>query len=276
MGEPRSRTRSRRRGGRRTRACAPCRARASAARHATPRARPPRPTSAAGRTTRPDARVPRCGDGSDPAAARVRRATNRLGLERVLRGDDAVDTASVLRDRGHEPMPLVEPAEELALLAAVTHEQEQTAVVAVCVGDADGLPIAGNTQREESGRQYPPSAHPDLIVGGRRSGRNRARQRDLELCHARPMRTMLSKPLAHPSTLDRRNRAAQADGSAVRRGGALEPGALVTAEKSQAKVKALSQLRFSVPKHRGTFLSRAGPHSRLALVQAEHLPLVRS
>jgi hypothetical protein len=50
-------------------------------------------------------------------------------------------------------------------------------------------------------------------------------------------RTMLSKPLAHPSTLDRR--------IAVLRGGALEPGALMSAGKSQAKANAALDCAFS-------------------------------
>src|ERR1043166_2173615 len=50
------------------------------------------------------------------------------------------------------------------------------------------------------------------------------------------------------------------------------PALLCLAEKSHAKAKAVFQLRFFVPKHRGAFLSRAGPHSRLALLQAEHHP----
>src|SRR5436190_8902189 len=56
---------------------------------------------------------------------------NRRRLECVLRGNRADDTAGGLGDRGHEPVPFVEPAQELALLAAVTHEQQQTAIVAI-------------------------------------------------------------------------------------------------------------------------------------------------
>ena len=70
-------------------------------------------------------------------------------------------------------------------------------------------------------------------------------------------------PLAYPSALDR---------SLVLRGGVLEPGALVLAEKEQAKAKAVFLCLF-VPKTRRAFPSQAGPLSRLALSQAEHLPL---
>ncbi len=72
-------------------------------------------------------------------------------------------------------------------------------------------------------------------------------------------------PLAYPSALDR---------LLVLRGGVLEPGALVSSVKAQAKAEAILQLAFFVPKHGGTFLSQAGPHSRLALSQAEHRPFM--
>src|SRR5262249_10752013 len=50
---------------------------------------------------------------------------------------------------GDEPVPLVEPAEELALLASVTHEQEEQAIVAVRIDHGDGVPVVRDTQREE-------------------------------------------------------------------------------------------------------------------------------
>jgi hypothetical protein len=83
---------------------------------------------------------------------------------------------------------------------------------------------------------------------------------------------MLSMPLAHPSTLDRRTESRKPAVASSFVEELWSPALLCLTKKSQAKVKALFQLRFSVPKHRGTFLSRAGPHSRLTLVQAEHLP----
>jgi hypothetical protein len=52
----------------------------------------------------------------------------------------------------------------------------------------------------------------------------------------------------------------------------LEPGALVSDEKEQAKADVPISARFSCRRHRGTFLSQAGPHSRLALSQGEHRP----
>ena len=67
---------------------------------------------------------------------------------------------------------------------------------------------------------------------------------------------MFSKPLACPSTLDRRAQLAGC-GSDVLRGGALEPGAL-------------ARMR------RGTFLSQAGPQVRSELVQLSITSLIWS
>ena len=81
---------------------------------------------------------------------------------------------------------------------------------------------------------------------------------------------MFSKPLAYPSTLDRRPRVAVD----VLRGGALEPEprALV-GKKSKLKHTLICQ-RFSDAERRGPFSLGRGLNSELVLVQAEHHPFV--
>jgi hypothetical protein len=74
-------------------------------------------------------------------------------------------------------------------------------------------------------------------------------------------RTMFSKPLAYPSTLDRL--------LGVLRGGALEPDASYAPGKSQAKAHAYSLAQFQRRAPR-VFLSQAGPRFDLGLLQAEH------
>jgi hypothetical protein len=59
-------------------------------------------------------------------------------------------------------------------------------------------------------RARPPSVHLRTWFGSRRNGSDPWPAPSLVLCHARQPRTMLSKPLANPSTLDRRIRAVPA------------------------------------------------------------------
>src|SRR5919197_470172 len=70
------------------------------------------------------------------------RLTHRFRLQRVLRRRDAGDAPRRLRDRRDEPVPLVEPTQELALLAALAHEQKQAAIVPVCLDDVERDPTA--------------------------------------------------------------------------------------------------------------------------------------
>src|SRR6188508_2342215 len=58
------------------------------------------------------------------------------------------------------------------------------------------------------------------------------------LCLARPSRTMLSKPLAYPSTLDHRPPDALSGMVDVLRGGALEPEPRALGVNGQAKAEA--------------------------------------
>jgi hypothetical protein len=76
---------------------------------------------------------------------------------------------------------------------------------------------------------------------------------------------MFSKPLAYPSTLDRRFVLQ----NVVLRGGALEPDPCSPNGNSQAKADAYSPLDFQ---HTAAeiFLSQAGPRFDLELFQAEH------
>jgi hypothetical protein len=92
--------------------------------------------------------------------------------------------------------------------------------------------------------------------GGRRRGRKPSPATLLGLCHARRWRTIFSKPLAHPSTLDRRFRRPTWRSFGARRSCA--------GWKFAGKSRSHLQLRFSMPQHRGTFLSRAGPHCRFS------------
>ena len=73
--------------------------------------------------------------------------------------------------------------------------------------------------------------------------------------------TKLFKPLAYPSTLDRR--------SGVLRGGALEPDALRAAVNSQAKAHANAEREFQAGAQR-VFLSQAGPRFELERSHSEH------
>jgi hypothetical protein len=76
---------------------------------------------------------------------------------------------------------------------------------------------------------------------------------------------MFSKPLAYPSTLDRRS----VQQNVVLRGGALEPDPCSPTGNSQAKADAYSPMDFQ---HTAAeiFLSQAGPRFDLKLFQAEH------
>jgi hypothetical protein len=76
---------------------------------------------------------------------------------------------------------------------------------------------------------------------------------------------MFSKPLAHPSTLDRRF----IQQKVVLRGGALEPDSCSPTGNAQAKADAYSPLDFQHTAQR-IFLSQAGPRFDLELFQAEH------
>ncbi len=82
-----------------------------------------------------------------------------------------------------------------------------------------------SSRLDDPGRQIRSPSTPGA-AGSRRSSRT-WRPCHFELCHALRIRTMLSMPLAYPSTLDRRNRFRANYDYTVLRGGALEPGALV-------------------------------------------------
>src|SRR2546430_17721073 len=97
---------------------------------------------------------------------------------------------------------------------------------------------------------------------GRRSGTAVAVLRSRASVTSGLGRTMLSKPLACPSTLDRP--------IGVLRGGELEPGAPDCFEKSQAKAAGNSAANSACAKRRRTFLSEAGPRSGTGLSQAGH------
>ena len=90
------------------------------------------------------------------------------------------------------------------------------------------------------------------------------------LCLARlESRTMLSKPLAYPSTLDHRPPGALSAAIAVLRGGALEPESRARHGNSQAKAEAKHRCSFHPPCG-GVFLPQAGPRFGLVLLQAGH------
>jgi len=80
---------------------------------------------------------------------------------------------------------------------------------------------------------------------------------------------MLSKPLAYPSTLDRRPPGALSAAIAVLRGGALEPESRARHGNSQAKAEAKHRCSFHPPCG-GVFLPQAGPRFGLVLLQAGH------
>jgi hypothetical protein len=109
--------------------------------------------------------------------------------------------------------------------------------------------------RGESGRQKPalrppPRTEVDAAAG---NGRHRCSKSS----GTSAWRTMLSKPLANPSTLDRRIAAALLR-SDVRRGGALEPGALALAENVQAKAAGYSTCHIAATSAEGPFSLRRG------------------
>jgi hypothetical protein len=83
-------------------------------------------------------------------------------------------------------------------------------------------------------------------------------------------RTMLSKPLAHPSALDRRNRVLRFRRPTWRGSGARRSHG---SRKSQQKATPLFQACFSASSRGGAFLSRAGPQALPVLFKLSITPL---
>jgi hypothetical protein len=86
---------------------------------------------------------------------------------------------------------------------------------------------------------------------------------------------MLSMPLAHPSTLDHRDRVAQTTVTASYVEEFWSPALLRSHKNRTLRQRHYFSFDFRARAQRA-FLSRTGPHSRSALVQAEHLPFIRS
>jgi hypothetical protein len=82
-------------------------------------------------------------------------------------------------------------------------------------------------------------------------------------------RTMFSKPLAYPSTLDPRPRGRAPPRVDVLRGGVLEPEPRSRRKNRKLKPTLTSSDLFQRRVLRG-FLSQAGPRFDLELIQAEH------
>jgi hypothetical protein len=82
-------------------------------------------------------------------------------------------------------------------------------------------------------------------------------------------RAILSMPLTCSSTLDRRLQL-RCCRSVVLRGGALEPGALVSARKSQAKATGISGWAFSLHRAQRNLSLSGGASSPTCLFQAKH------
>ncbi len=93
-----------------------------------------------------------------------------------------------------------------------------------------------------------------------------------ELCHVATRQTMLSMPLAHPSTLDRRNRVCATAIPPSDRGGVLEPGALVLPENCKLKQRLFQLSVFRAETRRDLSLS-GGASFSVCASQAGHLPL---
>jgi len=89
------------------------------------------------------------------------------------------------------------------------------------------------------------------------------------LCLARPSRTMLSKPLAYPSTLDHRPPDALSGMVDVLRGGALEPEPRGRVGNGQAKAGAKYQRPF-LPSYERSLSPSGGASIRSRPFQAEH------
>jgi hypothetical protein len=83
-------------------------------------------------------------------------------------------------------------------------------------------------------------------------------------------RTMFSKPLAYPSTLDRAISGCACRLIAVLRGGALEPEPRTLSGKKRRLTHTLIYQRYFKRQAPRVFLSQAGPRFDLELVQAEH------
>jgi hypothetical protein len=84
-------------------------------------------------------------------------------------------------------------------------------------------------------------------------------------------RTMLSMPLAYPSTLDRAATGCASAMMVVLRGGALEPDRASLPGNRQAKAHAISRRDFQADAQR-IFLSQAGPQFLRLASQAGHHP----
>jgi hypothetical protein len=112
----------------------------------------------------------------------------------------------------------------------------------------------------------PPSTS---LMGDRRSSETRSAGAKVRLCHVRPKPTMFSKPLAYPSTLDRRPRLRESGRSSSYVEELWSPSLVRFPKKSTLKHTLIHQRYFKRRAPR-VFLSQAGPRFDLELVQAEH------